>query len=111
MPAPYRKPRNAARPGEASGHNTNSKVGDSTASGNRSNGENAATSAAAGGKRNGLLLGFLPACLFNRSHFQEINAAAVGAQHLETPVIDVDFLAAARDMSETAPDQKSTRLN
>src|SRR3990167_2895172 len=115
MPAPYRKPRNAARPGEASGHNANSKAGDSTASGNRSNGANAsgsntpaanaATSAAAGGKRKGLLLGFLPACLFNRSHFQEINAAAVGAQHLETLVIDVYFLAAARDMSETAHDQ------
>src|SRR3972149_706885 len=81
-PRPKRKPRNAARPGEVSCHNTNSSAGERIASGNRSKGENAsgsnrpatpaATSARAGGNEKILLPGFLPAWLFNRGDLRRI---------------------------------------
>src|SRR3989304_5487774 len=119
-PRPKRKPRNAARPGEASRHNTNSSAGEKIASGNRSKGENAsgsnrpatpaATSARADGNEKILLPGFLPAWLFNRGHFQQINTTPVGAQDFKAQVIHLDLLAAARGMTQAGPDQPADGL-
>src|SRR3989304_7199756 len=120
-PGPKRKPRNAARPGELPSHNTNSSAGERIASGNRSKGENAsgsnrpatpaATSARAGGNEKILLPGFLPAWLFNRGHFQQINTTTVGAQDFKAQVIDFDLLAATRYMAEAGHDQPADGLD
>src|SRR4030067_1564882 len=96
MPMPKRKPRHAARPGAVPCHATNNNAGASIASGNKSKGEKAsgnrqparhATAAAqAGGSGEALLLCLLPGRLSNRSHFQQVHAAAVGAQGFKTEI-------------------------
>src|SRR3970282_972976 len=121
MPRPKSNPRNAARRGEASNQVTNSSAGARTANGNRLNGANASGSkrpaakaarslqTAGGGKalRVVLRLRFL----FNRSHFQQINTSAVGAQHFKSKAIDIDFFPPPGNMPQAAHDQSSDGFN
>src|SRR3989344_7200079 len=121
MPRPKRKPRHPARPGEAPCHATNNSAGARIASGKKSKGENASgsrqparhatASAQAGGSGKGLLLCLLPDRLFNRSHFQQVNATAVGTQDFKTQIVNLDLLAAARHVAEAVHDQSADGLD
>src|SRR3989338_1284620 len=109
IPRPNRKPRQAARVGVTSSHNRKSSAGNRNASGKKSNGANAigraapapsAVISATRGRGCAKLFFSRPICGRNGRDFQQVDAAAVGAQYFEAQAFELDAFAAPRHMAE-----------